>query len=190
MIIKNWLFELIVLILLAIFVISGLLIVRRTVRINSKAVLNTQEINERLLKGSQARDFGDRGLKMANPDVLTLEGGTPPHDDYAQIWEKDGCFYIRYPITEKPDDMALVNAIFKAEGSYKAKYLYGIQSVKYSSKAKARKACYETIRNNRARWKAKGCPGEFLEYLSKVYCPYNHKTWLKNVKFFLGRGKK
>ena len=91
----------------------------------------------------------------------------------------------------EPDDglERLVSAIYWAEGSSKAKYAYGIQSVKYSSKAKARQACEETIINNYSRWIAKGCPGEYLEYLSKIYCPHNSKVWLKNVKYFLTKDK-
>lgn len=86
----------------------------------------------------------------------------------------------------KWNDTDLVRAIWLTEGGSKAKYAYGIESVKYSSKAEARQVCYRTIKNNRARWGRAGCPGDFLSYLSKVYCPHNHKVWLKNVKYFLG----
>ena len=93
---------------------------------------------------------------------------------------------------EIPDNQ-IVNAIFKAEGGYKADYLYGIRSVKYKDIAEARQICLNTVRNQRRRHFKHKCDRNYLECLSARYAPLNAKNdpkglnrnWLKNVKFFL-----
>jgi hypothetical protein len=92
-------------------------------------------------------------------------------------------------------DEQICNAIFKAEGGYKAKYLYGIRSVKYKDEKQARKICLNTIRNNRIRYKKYGYKKykTFLEFLASRYAPIGvkndpknlNKYWLKNIKYFL-----
>lgn len=69
MIIRNWLFELIAVVLLIIFVITGVLMVRRTVRIKSLAVRQAQEINEHPEKGSKARVKALEGSGMSLEEV-------------------------------------------------------------------------------------------------------------------------
>ena len=49
-------------------------------------------------------------------------------------------------------DENLADAIFKAEGGYKATYLYGIVSVPYKDEAEARQICINTINNNKKRF--------------------------------------
>ena len=83
----------------------------------------------------------------------------------------------------------IVNAIYKAEGGDKAQFAYGIRSVKYKSVSEARKICYNTVSNNYLRWKKAKTKEDFLEYLSKVYCPFDHEVWLKNVRYFLDKSK-
>ena len=93
-------------------------------------------------------------------------------------------------------DEQLANAIFKAEGGYKARYLYGIVSVKYSNEAEARRICLNTIRNNRARFENQEKFDDYLEFLASRYCPIGadndprglNVNWLKNVRYFLNTG--
>lgn len=87
----------------------------------------------------------------------------------------------------------LANAIFKAEGGYKAKYLYGIVSVPYKDEAGARRICLNTIRNQYKRHARHNCGKDYLQCLADRYCPINasndpsglNKNWLRNVCWFL-----
>jgi len=91
----------------------------------------------------------------------------------------------------------IANAIFKAEGGYKATYLYGIRSVPYEDEAEARRICLNTIRNQRKRHANHECDLTYLECLAKRYCPIGadndpkglNKHWLGNVKHFLNNPK-
>ena len=88
----------------------------------------------------------------------------------------------------------LADAIFLAEGGYKATYLYGIRSVKYDTEAEARQICLNTIRNNEKRYADYGYKkyDTYLEFLASRYCPINadndprglNQNWLKNVKYY------
>lgn len=91
-------------------------------------------------------------------------------------------------------DEEIVNAIFKAEGGYKTTYLYGIVSVPYSNEAEARRVCFNTVRNNRARFAKQTKHKDYLDFLASRYCPVGdndlgtNKYWLKNVRYFLAKG--
>ena len=86
----------------------------------------------------------------------------------------------------------MVDAIFMAEGGYKATYLYGIRSISYKDEAEARQICYNSVRNNIKRWKNAGKPEGFISFMSRRYCPINAKNdpsglnrhWVKNVKYY------
>lgn len=65
---------------------------------------------------------------------------------------------------------------------------YGIHTVHYSNESKARGICIRTIRHKWLEWSKKGIGMPFLEYLSRHYCPVNHKVWLKNVSYYYGSG--
>jgi len=89
-------------------------------------------------------------------------------------------------------DSAIANAIFKAEGRYKAKFLYGIVSVHYKDETDARRICLNTIRNHKKRHASHNCGLDFISCLGSRYCPINcdndlgtNKFWIKNVKYFL-----
>lgn len=94
-------------------------------------------------------------------------------------------------------DIEICDAIFRAEGSYKATYLYGIRSMKYKDEADARQICLNTIRNNRRRFAEYGHKqySTYLEFLASRYCPVGAKNdpsnlnvnWLRNVKYFLNK---
>lgn len=91
-------------------------------------------------------------------------------------------------------DTEIVNAIYKAEGSEGATFLYGIRSVKYDTPEEARRICFNTVRNNRKRYADYGYKEykTYLEFLASRYCPIGcendrgeNKYWLKNVLWFL-----
>ena len=81
----------------------------------------------------------------------------------------------------------LVESIGKAENS--VKYPYGIKSINtHGDKALARKICRNSVVNNLKRWDGKG---DFIEFMSRRYCPINapddngtNRFWVKNVKYF------
>lgn len=89
------------------------------------------------------------------------------------------------------------DAIFQAEGRYKATYLYGIRSIKYKDEAEARRICKNTVYNTLVKYRAQRCEeGESdLDCLSRRYCPLNadndskgiNKNWKKNVAYFLNK---
>lgn len=89
-------------------------------------------------------------------------------------------------------DEEIVNAIYIAEGGSKAKYLYGIRSVKYKNEADAKRICLNTVRNNRKRYLKYGYKEykTFLEFLASRYAPIGvkndpknlNRNWLRNVK--------
>lgn len=90
----------------------------------------------------------------------------------------------------------IATAIFYAEGGYKAQYLYGIRSVKYTNINDARKICLNTIRNNRKRYIQYGYKkyNTYLEFLASRYCPISahklNKFWIRNVKFYLTKQRR
>jgi len=83
-------------------------------------------------------------------------------------------------------DKEICNAIWYVEGGEKANQEYGInpQYVKCENHLECEKICLNTVKNKRKSWNQEG---DFLEYLSKKYCPPNHVIWLKNLKYFLAR---
>jgi hypothetical protein len=90
----------------------------------------------------------------------------------------------------------LADAIYKAENS--KRYPYGIVSIDTKGNEEyARKICKNTIRNQIARWKKESVKRPYLESLASRYCPIGasndpqglNKNWLKNVKWFLMKGK-
>jgi hypothetical protein len=87
----------------------------------------------------------------------------------------------------------LTQVIYQIEGGAKAKYLYGIVSIKYKNEAEARKICNNTIRNNWYRWKQNSKGLTFDVYLASVYCPIGaandpkglNVNWLSNFRFYV-----
>lgn len=92
---------------------------------------------------------------------------------------------------------AIANAIYKAEGSEKAKKPYGILSVPCEGEKDCRKICLNTIRNQRIRHAKHDCGFTYLECLSRRYAPISAKNdplmlnqfWLGNVTYFLENAK-
>ena len=89
-------------------------------------------------------------------------------------------------------DTQIVNAIFRAEGGYKATYLYGIRSIPYKDEVEARRICFNSVRNGRRRWIKAGKPYDLITFIGLRYCPPKvhrlNSNWVKNVKYFLERG--
>ncbi len=90
----------------------------------------------------------------------------------------------------------IVNAIFYAEGGYKAEYLYGIRSIPYKDIAEARQICLNTVRNNRKRFAQQTKYTDFIEFLGSRYCPIGadndngtNRFWERNVKYWLAKGE-
>lgn len=96
-------------------------------------------------------------------------------------------------------DTEIVEAIYRAEGGADATYLYGIRSVSYDTPAEARRICFNTVRNNRKRYADYGhkTHDTYLNFLASRYAPIGagndpknlNRHWLKNVKFFLKKGR-
>ncbi len=95
-------------------------------------------------------------------------------------------------------DEEIVNAIYKAENS--KKFPYGIKSIDTKGdETYARKICFNTVRNNRKRYKDYGHKeyDTYLEFLQSRYCPTKGNLskaekrlngfWLKNVLYFLNK---
>ena len=90
-------------------------------------------------------------------------------------------------------DEQIVNAIYQAENS--VKYPYGIKSIDTKGdKEYARKICFNSVRNGRARWEKAGRPDDLITHIGLRYCPVGadndngtNKFWTKNVKFFLDK---
>ena len=86
---------------------------------------------------------------------------------------------------------SLADAIFKAEGGHKTKHEYGILA--HYQHTTPRQACLNTISHSRKRWEAAGKPCNFVEYLSRSYCPIGalndptglNYNWVKNVSYFM-----
>jgi hypothetical protein len=85
----------------------------------------------------------------------------------------------------------LANAIYKAEGGENTRHPYGILA-KYKTTT-PRQACINTINSNLKRFnKDSFTDYEFIEYMSKSYCPIGakndptglNKNWVKNVWYF------
>lgn len=95
-------------------------------------------------------------------------------------------------------DKQIVDAIYQAEGGKRAKYPYGIKSVKCSTPAECRQICFTTVGRNRKRFADYGhrSSPDFIAFLGKRYCPVEsaglnnskNKFWIKNVRFFLAKG--
>lgn len=85
---------------------------------------------------------------------------------------------------KKYSDKQICEAIYIIEGKEKANQEYGInpQYVKCKNRLECEKVCLNTVKNKRKTWNQEG---DFLEYLSKKYCPPNHSIWLKNLKIYL-----
>lgn len=82
------------------------------------------------------------------------------------------------------------DAIFIAEGKYKATYLYGIRSIPYETEEQARRYCKNTVYNTLVKYMEDRCEkGESdIDCLARRYCPVGSDTdngtcqyWKDNV---------
>lgn len=95
-------------------------------------------------------------------------------------------------------DDEIVEAIYRAEGGQKAKYPYGIRSIKCETEKSCRKIALNTVRNNRKRF-ARDNQGheDFVSFLGSRYSPVGasndpkglNRHWMKNVRFHLKKGR-
>ncbi len=88
----------------------------------------------------------------------------------------------------------IADAIYRAEGGEKTKYPYGISVMKSGIRTRsvedARRICINTINHAYKDWLSAGHQGDFIDFLSKRYCPENHTIWAKNVKSIMNRQEK
>ena len=95
---------------------------------------------------------------------------------------------------ERIDSSRLADAIYLAEGGDISKP-YGILKdycKKGDPNGQCRKGCIQTINKRLRMWDGSG---DFVEYLSKSYCPIGakndpnglNKNWVKNVHYFLDK---
>jgi hypothetical protein len=100
------------------------------------------------------------------------------------------------PITvlaQEIDVQRLATAIYWAEGGAKTNHPYGI--LKKYKHTTPRKACLNTIKNQKIRHANHNCGKDFLTCLRDRYCPIGctndngtNRFWLANVKYFLQKG--
>ncbi len=106
-------------------------------------------------------------------------------------------FSVKAGITDKEVNK-IVDCIYIIEGGAKTSHPYGIKSIKYSGAAAgkkewARKICFNTVKNNHARWEKSGKKGDFIIFLGSRYAPINaendpndlNKNWILNLKKLL-----
>jgi len=85
----------------------------------------------------------------------------------------------------------ICNIIWIIEGDNKAKQYYGINPkyIKCNTKKECKQICINTVENNKIRFKNQKEEKDFLKFLAKRYCPFNWEVWLKNLKYYLKKGK-
>jgi hypothetical protein len=103
------------------------------------------------------------------------------------------CFFIClllsidnvYPCEYTKEEIC--SAIWIIEGGEKASQHYGINPkyIKCDTKKECQRICFNTVENNKIRFKNQTKEKDYLTFLAKRYCPPNWKTWLKNLKFYL-----
>ena len=90
----------------------------------------------------------------------------------------------------------IVDAIYLAEGGANTKYPYGIVSIDTKGDVEvARRLCFNTVRNNKVRFRNQSKYKDYIEFLGSRYCPIGAKNdptnlnqyWVKNVKHFINK---
>jgi len=82
----------------------------------------------------------------------------------------------------------IVDAIYIIEGGKNTSFPYGIQSVHCDGLEECRQVCYNTVKNNVARWqkaRIEGYTKDYLTFLWHRYCPPDlhplNQNWKKNL---------
>ena len=86
------------------------------------------------------------------------------------------------------DAKELCSIIYIIEGKEKARQPFGIETIECKTFKKCQQICYNTVNNNKVRFKNQNEEKDFLVFLSKRYCYPNWKIWLKNLKYYLTKG--
>lgn len=99
-------------------------------------------------------------------------------------------FSLKAGITDKEVNK-IVDSIYILEGGAKTAYPFGIKSIKYKGvaggrKEWARRICFNTVKNNHARWEKSDKKKEFFVFLADRYCPKaadptGNRNWIKNI---------
>lgn len=86
----------------------------------------------------------------------------------------------------------ICSAIYIIEGGENTNYPYGIKSVSCNGKDDCKQVCFNTVVNNKRRYKEYGYKqfNTFLEFLGSRYCPEGDlcNNWLPNLKYYLNKG--
>lgn len=78
------------------------------------------------------------------------------------------------------------DCVFKIEGGYNTKYLYGVKSIKVKTEREARQITINSIKNNYTRWIDSGKTNSFNSFFANRWCPKSsdligNKNWIKNI---------
>jgi hypothetical protein len=94
----------------------------------------------------------------------------------------------------------IADAIFLAEGGNKTRFPYGVriwdlERAQWRPSLTPRAECLAIIRRQHDCWAGKDRPGDFINFLARVYCPVTdsdqgQQNWIRNVKHFLARLEK
>lgn len=90
------------------------------------------------------------------------------------------------------------DAVYLTEGGAKTHHPYGVLSVSCNGEAECRQICLTSYRNNQKRFKAQDKYTDFVEFFASRWAPLNaendpqglNRNWIKNFRFFLGKGAK
>jgi len=87
------------------------------------------------------------------------------------------------------DAKELCYYIYIIEGKEDARQAFGIETIQCNSFKECEQICINTIENNKVRYLKQTEEKSFLTFLAKRYCPPNWEIWLKNLKWYLNKGK-
>jgi len=87
-----------------------------------------------------------------------------------------------------PELNRIADVIWRIEGGAKTRHPYGVMSVATSN---PRQVCINSIRNNYARWKRAGNPGQFSRFMANRWCPMasdpvGNRNWINNFNKLAG----
>ena len=102
------------------------------------------------------------------------------------LWILFVTVYIAY--AEEYTAKEICDVIYIIEGKEKARQPFGIETIECKTYKRCEQVCWNTVNNNKERFKKQKEEKDFLKFLAKRYCPYNWEIWLKNLKYYLKKG--
>jgi hypothetical protein len=98
-------------------------------------------------------------------------------------------YSISYSYAQDYDAKELCDIIYIIEGEERARQPFGIETIECKTYERCEQICHNTINNNKIRFKNQTKEKDYLTFLAKRYCPPNWEVWLKNLKWYLKKGK-